>query len=103
MGCRDSSRFGQRSGVVTETAAEAIRALRDQFPLLAETPEVLDRWFELVDRCQVVGKRAHDARLAALVVVHEIQQLLTFNTADFPRSWGVEAAHPKQFVASSTE
>jgi hypothetical protein len=38
-----------------------IRALGDQFPLLAETSDVLDRWFELVDRCQVAGKRAHDA------------------------------------------
>jgi hypothetical protein len=38
-------------------AAAAIRALRDHFPLLAETPDVLDRWFELVDRCQVAGKR----------------------------------------------
>ena len=44
-------------GWSTATAAEAIRALRDQFPLLAETPDVLDRWFELVDRCQVAGKR----------------------------------------------
>jgi predicted nucleic acid-binding protein len=84
-------------------AAEAIRALRDQFPLLAETPDVLDRWFELVVRCQVAGKRAHDARLAALVVAHGVQRLLTFNTADFPRSWGVEAAHPKQFATTSTE
>jgi len=63
-------------GWSTATAAEAIRALRDQFPLLAETPDVLDRWFELVDRCQVAGKRSHDARLAALVVAHRIQQLL---------------------------
>ena len=55
-------------GWSTPTAAEAIRALRDQFPLLAETPNVLDRWFELVDRCRVAGKRTHDARPAALVV-----------------------------------
>ena len=47
------------------TTAEAIRALRDQFPLLNETPDVLDRWLELVDRFQVAGKRTHDARLAA--------------------------------------
>jgi predicted nucleic acid-binding protein len=90
-------------GWSTATAAEAIRALRDQFPLLAETPDVLDRWFDLVERCQVAGKRAHDARLAALVMAHGIQRLLTFNTADFPQNWGVEAAHPKQFVATSTE
>ena len=33
-------------GWSTATTAEAIRALRDQFPLLNETPDVLDRWFE---------------------------------------------------------
>ncbi|MGA3024768.1 MAG: PIN domain-containing protein [Bryobacteraceae bacterium] len=87
-------------GWSTATAAEAIRALRDQFPLLAETPQVLDRWFDLVERCQVVGKQAHDARLAALVLAHGIQQLLTFNTTDFPRGWAVEAAHPGQFVGA---
>lgn len=73
-------------GWSTRTTAEAIRALRDQFPLLAETPDVPDRWLELVERCQAAGKRAHDARLAALVQAHGIQRLLTFNTADFPQS-----------------
>ncbi|MGP8245247.1 MAG: type II toxin-antitoxin system VapC family toxin [Bryobacteraceae bacterium] len=37
-------------GWSTATAADAIRALRDQFPLLDDAPEVLDRWFELVHR-----------------------------------------------------
>jgi predicted nucleic acid-binding protein len=31
-------------GWSTATTAEAIRALRDQFPLLNETPDGLDRW-----------------------------------------------------------
>jgi predicted nucleic acid-binding protein len=81
-------------GWSTATTAEAIRALRDQFPLLNETPDVLDRWFELVDHFQVAGKHSHDARLAALLLVHGVRQLLTFNTADFPLAWGVEATHP---------
>lgn len=78
------------------TTAEAIGSLRDQFPLLDEIPDVLDRWFEVVRHCQVRGKRAHDARLAALLLVHGIRGLLTFNTADFPLGWGVEAVHPEQ-------
>jgi predicted nucleic acid-binding protein len=85
-------------GWSAETAAETIRALRDQFPLLNETPDVLDRWLDLVHRCRVSGKHTHDARLAALLV-HGIQQLLTFNTADFPGDWGVQAVHPEQLVA----
>jgi predicted nucleic acid-binding protein len=90
-------------GWSTAISAEALRGMRDQFPLLNETPEVLDRWFELVERCQVAGKRSHDARLAALLLVHGIQQLLTFNTADFPRTWGVESAHPAQVIAKPTQ
>jgi predicted nucleic acid-binding protein len=85
-------------GWSTATTAETIRALRDRFPLLDETPDVWERWFELVERCQVSGKRAHDARLAALLMERGIRQLLTFNTADFPASWGVEAVHPEQLV-----
>lgn len=85
-------------GWSTATTAETIRGLRDRFPLLEETPDVWDRWFELVERCQVSGKRAHDARLAALLVERGIRQLLTFNTVDFPASWGVEAVHPEQLA-----
>jgi predicted nucleic acid-binding protein len=81
-------------GWSTATTADAIRALRDQFPLLDDAPEAFDRWFELVHRFQVAGKHTHDARLAALLLAHGLRQLLTFNTSDFPRAWGVEATHP---------
>ncbi|MGD0499500.1 MAG: type II toxin-antitoxin system VapC family toxin [Bryobacteraceae bacterium] len=81
-------------GWSTATTAESIRALRDLFPLLHETPNVLERWFELAIHFRVAGKRTHDARLAALLLVHGVRRLLTFNTADFPSAWGVEAAHP---------
>ncbi len=74
--------------------AGAIRSLRDQFLMLNETPDVLDRRLELVDQFQVSGKHTHDARLAALLLVHGVGQLLTFNTSDFPSAWGVEAMSP---------
>jgi predicted nucleic acid-binding protein len=83
-----------------QTAAEAIRSLREQFTLLNETPDVLDRWLDLVRRCHVAGKRTHDARLAALLIVHGVRDLLTFNTADFPADWGVHAVHPQQFATT---
>jgi predicted nucleic acid-binding protein len=83
------------------TAVQTIRALRGQFPLLHETPDGVDRWLELVDRCQVSGKHAHDARLASLVIGHGMRKLLTFNTSDFPPAWGIEAIHPEQITANS--
>src|ERR1039457_3675606 len=72
-------------GWSTATTAEAIRALRDQFPLLNETPDVLDRWLELVGHFQVAGKHTHDARLAALLLVHGVRQLFTVNTTELGR------------------
>jgi hypothetical protein len=32
--------------------------------------------------------------LAALLLVHGVRRLLTFNVTDFPPGWGVEAMHP---------
>lgn len=83
----------------SEIAAEAVQALREQFPILDDSPDILGCWLELVRRCQVTGKGAHDAHLAALLLVHDVRQLLTFNTADFPHHWGVEAVHPEEVVA----
>lgn len=87
-------------GWTTAATVEAIRALQEQFPLLVETPDIVDRWLELVARCQVSGKRAHDARLAALAIASGVERLLTFNTADFPPSWGVKAEHPEAFASA---
>lgn len=49
-------------------AAAVIMQLRSQFPLLDDRPETFDRWLALVEATQVRGKRAHDARLAAVML-----------------------------------
>lgn len=82
-------------GWSTTVATRAIAALREQFPLLEDRPDALDCWLELVSRCQVSGKRSHDARLAGLMHAHGVRQIVTFNTADFPADWGVEAVDPE--------
>jgi predicted nucleic acid-binding protein len=56
---------------------------RHMFPLLEETPEVLDRWYHLMQTSPTHGRRAHDARLAAAMLVHGIYEILTFNVKDF--------------------
>ncbi len=69
-----------------------------KFALLDETAEVADRWFDLVTRCQVVGKHILDARLAALLLVHDLRSLLTFNASDFPSVWGIDACQPERII-----
>jgi hypothetical protein len=55
-----------------------------RFPLAPETRAVLTEWFRLVTTHRVIGKQAHDARLAALCNVENIG-CLTFNAGDFKR------------------
>ena len=55
---------------------------------------MFDRWLSLVERDGVRGKNAHDARLAAIALVHGVPQILTLNVSDFARFAGVTAIHP---------
>ena len=70
----------------------------DQFPLLPETPAVFDEWLRLVKKHRVIGKQVHDSKLVAMRNTHQVDRLLTFNTADF-RVFGELAISPDEIVA----
>jgi len=76
-----------------DTEAEVTKLL-EQFPLVAETPEVFDEWLGLVSQHAVVGKQAHDARIVAILKIHGIANLLTFNADDF-RVYGISVVSPE--------
>jgi predicted nucleic acid-binding protein len=75
-------------------AAAKVEGLLRQFPLLAEIPAAFPEWLTLVNRHGIIGKQVHDARLVALLNVHNISNLLTFNVGDF-RSYPVNAVSPE--------
>ncbi|MFZ5828944.1 MAG: hypothetical protein ACOY3P_02610 [Planctomycetota bacterium] len=54
-------------------------------------------WLRLVNAYKILGKQVHDARLIALLNVHEVPHLLTFNVGDFQR-FGAIAISPEQVV-----
>jgi predicted nucleic acid-binding protein len=65
-------------------------------------PEVEERivadfseWERIVLQYQVSGKQAHDARLVAAMIVHDVTHLLTFNTADFKRFTTITTVNPQ--------
>jgi predicted nucleic acid-binding protein len=66
-----------------ERTEREVTDLQKRFPLLEDSPEIFSRWLELVKQFHVTGKRVHDARLVAVLEVHSINNLITFNTADF--------------------
>jgi len=80
---------------MTAVQAEAeLHRLEGQFPLLADTPAVYHEWRRLVTAYGVVGVRAHDTRLVASMVAHQVTHLLTFNVPDFARYAEIVLVHP---------
>ena len=75
-------------------AGKALKGFLSIFPLLPDEPQLLDRWLTLVTTFGVRGKRAHDIRLVAIMAIHGVSHILTFNTADFANIGGVVALSP---------
>jgi predicted nucleic acid-binding protein len=59
-----------------------------------DTSAVYPEWRQLVVMVGVSGVQVHDARLAAVMRVHGLSHILTFNTTDFARYPGITALHP---------
>ena len=69
-----------------KTVAKAdIDKFRRMFPLPDDTPAIFPAWLALVVGLGVMGKQAHDARLATCCHVHGVGTVLTFNVGLFTR------------------
>jgi hypothetical protein len=62
-----------------------LSGFRASFLLLADSPDIFEKWLQLVQQHEVIGKQVYDARLVAATSVHNLANLLTFNTIDFKR------------------
>lgn len=72
-------------GMTTPQAKAKLDALRAATVLLADNAAVTTEWERLVLQYGAKGKSAHDARLVAAMLVHDVKQILTFNARDFAR------------------
>ena len=70
------------------------------FDFLPDNAAIHVEWRKMVLSCNVSGRQVHDARLAAVMRVHGITHLLTFNTADFLRYPGITVVHPQDVTSS---
>ena len=89
-------------GWTCERARAEVRAVRTKFPLLLDGPEIFARWIQLMESTAVSGKRAHDARLVAVLKSHGIDHLLTFNGGDFSLFTDISIVDPWTLVANHT-
>lgn len=58
-----------------------------------------DRWEKTARKHRVLGKQAHDARLASFMIAHGIEYLITLNTADFTRYPQITAMTPAEILS----
>jgi predicted nucleic acid-binding protein len=86
-------------GLDPQSAALELAELEGFFKLLPDEPAVYRRWRRLVVDYGVSGAKAYDARLVAVMLVHGVRHVLTFNKADFARYTGITALDPSDVLA----
>jgi hypothetical protein len=92
-------REGEVVAVVPEVH-ERVAEILDVFEFLGEPPGLFSEWQRLVVRSDVSGRPAHDTRLVAAMMLHDIPRLLTFNKAHFRRYAGITAIAADDLIAA---
>jgi predicted nucleic acid-binding protein len=81
-------------GLTPQEADRRARILESHLRLLPDSIETHQEWRRLLVTHNVSGAQVHDARLVAVMRVHGVQRILTFNVADFRRYTDIKAVHP---------
>ena len=87
-------------GLTIAEADRRARLIEEQFSLLVDSSLVHKIWRELVVVHAVSGVQVYDARLVAAMSVHQISNILTFNTRDFVRYSQITAIAPEALVGT---
>ncbi|EAZ91734.1 type II toxin-antitoxin system VapC family toxin [Crocosphaera chwakensis] len=85
-------------GWTPEETAIKIRQFIAQFHLLPESQDIFSQWFKLVTHHNIKGKRTHDIRLLAVMIVYNIPCLLTFNPNDFISLPNITIIQPQNLI-----
>ena len=82
-------------GLAMEEAERQVLAVEFGMTLLPDGDAAYREWRKIVVKHRVTGVQFHDARLAAVICMHGVRHILTFNAADFSRFDGLVAVHPE--------
>jgi|SRR5208337_1135841 len=83
-------------GLNIQESETQVRAIEAGLSLLPDSAAVYLEWRNLIVQHGVIGVQVHDARLAAAMIVHHVNHILTFNVLDFNRFGGITAVHPAE-------
>jgi len=82
-------------GMTINEAERELENLQKLFKVLPENERIFDEWKTLVIKHKVSGKPTHDARIAAAMIAHKIENILTLNPSDFKRFTEIKAVKPQ--------
>jgi predicted nucleic acid-binding protein len=85
-------------GLSPEEALQEVSNIEKSLTLLPDVPAIYSAWKQIVAAHQVKGVKVYDARLVAIMNVYAVENVLTFNSADFERFGGIRAIHPSSVV-----
>lgn len=81
-------------GLSVAQADADVQAFLNQFAWAADNDSLFEVWHDIVRNYAVSGRQVWDARIAALMQIHSVPMLLTYNTADFQRYNFLQAVAP---------
>jgi len=80
-------------GWPVEAALVEHRPIERLYRLVLDEPGIYEKWKDLVGEHRVAGRQVFDARLVAIMLIAEIDCIVTFSRADFTR-FGVAILDP---------
>jgi predicted nucleic acid-binding protein len=86
-------------GWSTTYTRNIIDQLMQRFPMVEEVPQLFLTWLDIVSTYKILGKRTHDARIAALMISSAISHILTLNPGDFSNIPDISVVHPQNIVS----
>ncbi len=81
-------------GMTPQRARTEISSTRAVFQVLPEAGQLYLTWEDLIAKYAITGKRAHDARLVAMMIEHHVPRILTFNDTDLKPFAEITALNP---------
>jgi predicted nucleic acid-binding protein len=81
-------------GLTAADAEREVQAIEAGMTLLPDSGAVYREWRRIVAQLGLLGVQVYDARLAAAMVVHRVNHILTLNVNDFERFGGLTPLHP---------
>jgi predicted nucleic acid-binding protein len=81
-------------GLEPADARNLLAKLSPTLKLLRDERSIYEVWQRIVVDHRITGKQAHDARLVAAMIRHDISHVLTFNVSDFSRFGSIKIVDP---------